>query len=201
MLAFCLAVFLLLITPGPGVLSTAGVGAAFGFQAGLRYVCGLCIGTNLVALIVVSGLAAVILSSSWARNGLLIMSSLYLLYLAARIALAGRRIAFITAASIPGLRAGLLLQLINPKAYVVNLTWFSGFMLLPNALLLETLVKFLIINLLWIPIHLLWLLAGNSVNQLDLSPRAHMLINTGMALAMLIVVALAMIPLAYPGSL
>jgi threonine/homoserine/homoserine lactone efflux protein len=200
MLAFCLAVFLLLVTPGPGVLSTAGVGAAFGFRPGLRYVCGLWIGTNLVALIVVSGLAAVILSSSWARNGLLIVSSLYLLYLAARIALAGRRIAFITAASIPGLRAGLLLQLINPKAYVVNLTWFSGFILLPNSLLLETLVKFLIINLTWIPIHLLWLLAGSSVNRLDLSPRAHMLINMAMALAMLIVVALAMVSLAYPDN-
>jgi threonine/homoserine/homoserine lactone efflux protein len=192
MLAFCLAVFLLLITPGPGVLSTAGVGTAFGFHAGLRYVCGLWIGTNLVALIVVSGLAAVILSIDWARNGLLIASSLYLLYLAARIALAGRRIAFITAASIPGLRAGLLLQLINPKAYVVNLTWFSGFILLPNSLLLETLVKFLIINLTWIPIHLLWLLAGSSVNRLDLSPRAHFAINLAMAAAMLTVVALAL---------
>jgi threonine/homoserine/homoserine lactone efflux protein len=66
MLAFILAVFLLLITPGPGVLSTAGVGAAFGFKAGLRYVFGLCIGTNLVALIVVSGLAAIILATNWA---------------------------------------------------------------------------------------------------------------------------------------
>jgi threonine/homoserine/homoserine lactone efflux protein len=191
MLAFCLAVLLLLVTPGPGVLSTAGVGAAFGFGAGLRYVGGLCIGTNLVALIVVSGLAAVVLSSSWARNTLLIISSIYLLYLAVRIAFAGRRIAFITAASKPGLRAGLLLQLINPKAYAVNLTWFSGFVLLPESLPAETLLKFLIINLFWIPIHLLWLLAGHSVNQLDLSPRAHAAINMAMALAMLAVVALA----------
>jgi len=200
MLAFSLAVLLLLATPGPGVLSTAGVGAAFGFRAGLRYVVGLCIGTNLVALIVVSGLAAVILSNSWARNGLLIFSSVYLLYLAARIAFAGRRIAFITAASIPGLRAGLLLQLINPKAYAVNLTWFSGFILLPNSLLLETLLKFLIINLIWIPIHLLWLLAGNSVNRLDLSPRAHLAINLAMALAMLAVVVLALASLGFSAS-
>jgi len=200
MLTFSLAVLLLLATPGPGVLSTAGVGAAFGFRAGLRYVVGLCIGTNLVALIVVSGLAAVILSNSWARNGLLIFSSVYLLYLAARIAFAGRRIAFITAASIPGLRAGLLLQLINPKAYAVNLTWFSGFILLPNSLLLETLLKFLIINLIWIPIHLLWLLAGNSVNRLDLSPRAHLAINLAMALAMLAVVVLALASLGFSAS-
>jgi len=195
MIAFFLAVLLLLITPGPGVLSTAGVGAAFGFRAGLRYVTGLWIGTNLVALIVVSGLAAIILANDWARYVLLILSTVYLFYLAIRIALAGRRIAFISVSSKPGLRAGLLLQLINPKAYAVNLTWFSGFVLLPQSLWLETLLKFLIINLIWIPIHLLWLMAGNSVNQLDLSPRTHFIINAGMATAMLVVVALAVFSL------
>jgi threonine/homoserine/homoserine lactone efflux protein len=191
MIAFCLAVLFLLITPGPGVLSTAGVGAAFGFRAGLRYVGGLFIGTNLVALIVVSGLAAIILANQWARNLLLIMSTAYLFYLAVRIAFAGRKIAFISSAAKPGLRAGVLLQLINPKAYAVNLTWFSGFVLLPESLLLETLLKFLIINLVWIPIHLLWLLAGSSINQLNLSPRSHFIINAAMATAMLAVVALA----------
>lgn len=195
MIAFCLAVLLLLITPGPGVLSTAGVGAAFGFRAGLRYVTGLWIGTNLVALVVVSGLAAIILANDWARYVLLILSTVYLFYLAIRIACAGRRIAFISASSKPGLRAGLLLQLINPKAYAVNLTWFSGFVLLPQSLWLETLIKFLIINLIWIPIHLLWLMAGNTVNQLDLSPRTHFIINAGMATAMLVVVALAIFSL------
>ena len=37
MLTFAAAVFLLIITPGPGVLSTAGVGAAFGWRKGLFY--------------------------------------------------------------------------------------------------------------------------------------------------------------------
>ena len=191
MLAFALAVFLLLITPGPGVLSTAGVGAAFGFRAGLHYVGGLCLGTNAVALIVVSGLAAVILAIDWARFGLMAASTLYLGYLALRIAFAGRRIAFIHAEQRPGVIAGLLLQLINPKAYAVNLAWFSGFTLLPDALLMETLLKFAIINLLWIPIHLGWLAAGNLVNQIDLAPRTHFVINLSMALAMLVVVGLA----------
>ena len=67
MLAFCIAIFLLLISPGPGVLSTAGVGAAFGFRAGLPYVVGLFPGTNLVAIAVVSGLATVVLTNDWAR--------------------------------------------------------------------------------------------------------------------------------------
>ena len=196
MLAFCLAILLLLISPGPGVLSTAGVGAAFGFRAGLRYVVGLFVGTNLVAIAVVSGLATIVLTNVWARNTLLIMSTIYLLYLAARIAFAGSRIAFIVADRQPGIRAGILLQTINPKAYAVNATLFSGFAFMPESLFTETLIKFLIINLIWIPVHLLWLSAGSAAHQLNLRPRTQFLINCGMAVAMLTVVALALVSLA-----
>ncbi len=195
MIAFTLSVLLLLITPGPGVLSTAGVGAAFGFRAGLRYVAGLCLGQNLVALLVASGLAAVILATPWARNTLLVLSALYLLSIALRIALAGKKIAFIEAVNIPGVRDALLLQIINPKAYAVNTTWLSGFALFPESLAFETLVKFIVINLVWIPIHLLWLAAGNTVNRIDLAPRTHFAINVGMALALIVVVALALLSL------
>ncbi len=195
MIAFSIAVFLLLITPGPGVLSTAGVGAAFGFRAGIRYVIGLCIGTNLVALAVVSGLATVILTTHWARNTLLVLSTLYLFYLALRIAFAGSKIAFIFADKIPGIRAALILQAINPKAYVVNTTLFSGFAFHADSLIEETLIKFLIINLIWIPIHLLWLGAGSLIEQLNLNPRMQFIVNCFMALAMLAVVGLALLSL------
>ena len=59
----------------------------------------------------------------------------------------------------------------------------------------ETLLKFVIINLIWIPIHLLWLYAGHSIHRLDLSPRTHFAINIGMALALAAVVALALLSL------
>ena len=144
---------------------------------------------------VVSGLAAVVLANAQVRVVLFALSVGYLFYLAMRIAFAGSRIAFIERQRPPSVIDGILLQAVNPKAYAVNLTWFSGFVLLPQSLWLETLLKFLIINLIWIPIHLLWLMAGNSVNQLDLSPRTHFIINAGMATAMLVVVALAVFSL------
>ena len=62
MIIFAFGVFFLIITPGPGVLSTAGVGTAYGFRSGIRYVFGLFLGTNIVALLVISGLASVIFS-------------------------------------------------------------------------------------------------------------------------------------------
>lgn len=191
MLSFALAVFFLLITPGPGVLSTAGVGAAFGRKAGLQYVSGLFVGTNLVALFVVTGLAAIVFSVPWVRNVLLAVSALYLLYLAFRIATAGAKIAFIETSTQPGFFSGLTLQFINPKAYAVNTALFTGFAFFPDALLMETLLKFAIINAIWIPIHLLWLAAGIMVERMALAPRLQFRVNLLMAGSMLMVVVLA----------
>ena len=191
MLTFIIAIFLLLITPGPGVLSTAGVGAGFGYQAGFRYLIGLCIGTNLVALAVVSGVASIMFSVPVLREILLILSAIYLLYLAARIAFSGSKIAFISSQSAPGIINGIALQIINPKAYAVNATLFTGFAFGGSNLLFETVVKFLIINSIWIPIHFLWLGAGVSLKKLALSEKKQRAINYFMAAALLAVVMLA----------
>jgi threonine/homoserine/homoserine lactone efflux protein len=193
MLTFALAVFLLIITPGPGVLTTAGFGAAYGFQPSLRYVLGLFLGTNMVMLAVITGFAAVILSIPWLRWVLMTLSIAYLLYLAARIAFAGARVGFIEAKTPPGVIGGLALQAINPKAYVVNTSLITGFSYAPENLTYEILTKALIMNAIWIPIHLAWLYAGTVLHELNLSPTVQHRINIAMALAMLSVVALAAI--------
>lgn len=192
MLTFAAAVFFLIVTPGPGVLSTAGLGAAYGFAAGLRYVVGLFIGTNLVALAVISGVAAIVLSVPVIRWVLMAASIGYLLYLASRIAFAGSRLAFIEANAPPALGSGILLQAINPKAYAVNTTLFAGFPFAPDNLMYETVAKLLIANAIWIPIHLGWLFAGASLHRLNLSERTQRSINVAMAASMLLVVALAL---------
>ncbi|MEM7303645.1 MAG: LysE family transporter [Pseudomonadota bacterium] len=192
MLAFTLAVMLLVSTPGPGVLSTAGVGSAFGYRPGLAYVVGLWIGNLMVSLMVISGLAALIFSIPGVRAVLLVASVAYLAYLAARIALSGSKIAFIESASALGAMNGFLLQFINPKAYVVSTTLFSGFAFMPDAIALEVTIKLLIFNAIWIPIHLIWLWAGVAVRRLELAPHIQRSINVGMAVAMLAVVGLAL---------
>jgi threonine/homoserine/homoserine lactone efflux protein len=191
MLTFAAAVFFLILTPGPGVLTTAGVGAAFGWRPGLRYVLGLFLGTNAVALAVVSGLWAAVETAPGLRLALVAASTLYLLYLAAKIAFAGSKVAFIEARRAPGVSGGLLLQAVNPKAYAVNTAFFTGFPFLPGDLTLELILKFAIMNAIWAPIHLLWLGAGVGLHRLDLGPRAQSAINKAMAAAMLAVVALA----------
>lgn len=191
MLAFFLAVVFLIITPGPGVLTTAGAGAAFGFRAGLAYMWGVIIGSLLVMAAVITGLAALVFSYPPVRNILLAASLAYLLYIAYRIATAGSRVAIMEAERPLGFVNGLALSVINPKAYAVMTTLFSGFAFLPDNPGLETVIKVAIYVPIAVPVHLIWLYAGASVKRLALSEAASRRINLVLALAMLAVVGLA----------
>ena len=193
MLIFVAAAILLIITPGPGVLSLAGVGSAFGFRAGLKYFIGLFVGNNLVGVFVISGVGALVLADPVTRTVLLVLSSIYLIYLASTIAISGSNIGFKGYTHEPDIKSGVLLQIINPKAYVVNSTMYSGFLLFENAYFLEVIIKVLIVNTIWIPVHFLWLYIGVFIKRLDLSLSIQRTINYFMAIAMVLVVVLSVI--------
>ncbi|MEM7090881.1 MAG: LysE family translocator [Pseudomonadota bacterium] len=193
MIEFVVAVFFLLITPGPGVLTTAGIGAAFGYRAGLGFVAGLMLGGFVNMMLVVTGVAGVVLTVPSLRIVLLFASVGYLVYLAWRIASAGSRIGFSPAQTPLGFVNGLALQFINPKAYVVSATLFSGFAFLPDAPVWEVIVKVGLFNAIWLPVHLIWLGAGARLGSLNLGQRTQRLINIAMAGSLLIVVTLALL--------
>jgi len=193
MLAFIGATLLLIITPGPGVLSIAGLGSGYGFRAGQRFLWGLWLGNFLVGLAVISGLEALIFSVAYLPETLLVLSLAYLSYLAFRIAFAGSEIAFIMASRVPGFFDALALQAVNPKAYAVNATFFTTFNFWPGHSVEEILIKILIVNAIWIPVHFGWLYAGATLHRLDLPPQVQRGINVFMALSMVIVVVLAIV--------
>jgi len=188
---FIAAVFFGLITPGPGVLTTAGIGANFGLQSGLRFVLGLFVGNNAVYLLVAGGMFTLLEAVPTLRFALALASLLYLFYLALKIAFAGSKVAFINPSEPPGFWGGVFLQFINPKAYAVNAFFLSNFPLLDEAPITEVALKFAIITLFWVPIHFLWLGLGVWLQRLELAPNVQRAINIAMALAMLTVVGLA----------
>lgn len=193
MIQFALAVSFLIITPGPGVLSVAGVGAGFGLKAGARYIAGLFVGSNLVALAVVSGLWATLSTVPYLKSVLLIVSVAFLAYLALRIGFAGASIAFNRAMKQPGAADAVFLQFVNPKAYAVNTTLFAGLpMGLPDPAT-EVALKFLILNAIWIPVHFGWLWLGITIKRLDLPERTQRRINYLMAVAMMAVVLMTLL--------
>ncbi len=190
MLTFAIVSLLMFITPGPGVLSLAGVGAAFGWRHGLRYMAGLFAGHFLVSIAVITGLAAIILAEPIIRRLLLLASAGYLGYLALRIALAGSKISFIQI-NAPGFMTGMTLQFINPKAYAVHTTFFTGFAFYPDSFVVETGLKLIIMNAIWISLHLCWLYAGCKLNELNLPDKTQKLINIFMAICLVAVVGMS----------
>lgn len=191
MFAFAIAVFFMIISPGPGVLSTAAIGAAFGFRAGARYIIGLFLGNSLVALCVILGVAALVLANPYLRYILFALSTAYILYLAKRVAFAGVDVGFHAADKKPGILDGVILQIFNPKAYVVNSTFFAGFVIWPDSYAVEVVTKFIVFNLVWFPIHFAWLWVGTKLRELNLSPDTQRNVNLAMALSLVFVVAIA----------
>jgi threonine/homoserine/homoserine lactone efflux protein len=192
MLSFATALLAILGSPGPGVLSLAGVGSAFGYRAAWAYGTGLFVGSNLVMLAAATGLAALLLARQDIRLIFMILSSGYLLYLASRVALAGSKIGFIEATHPPGFWGAIVLQVFNPKAYAVGVFTFSNYPFWPESLIVEIALKFVILNAIWIPIHIIWMWAGVSLGQLNLAPRIQRTINLVMAAALIAVVLVAL---------
>ena len=190
MLTFAIVSLLMFITPGPGVLSLAGVGAAFGWRHGMRYIAGLFAGHFLVSIAVITGLAAIILAEPFIRRLLLLASAGYLGYLALRIAMAGSKISFIQI-NAPGFMTGMTLQFVNPKAYAVHTTFFTGFAFYPDSFVVETGLKLIIMNAIWISLHLCWLYAGCKLHELNLPDKTQKLINIFMAICLVAVVGMS----------
>lgn len=193
MLAFGMAVFLLMLTPGPAILMIINTGINNGFRRSIQFVIGIIFGANIVALSVILGLASLILNYPILRLILLIFSSAYLIYLALKIL----RQSFISSANFPNKKLnfgnGIIIQLLNPKNYLVQIALFSGFLIWPSDFILEVIYKILIANLIWIPGHLAWLALGASVKTFKFSKATMNYINFIMALLILSVIFLAIL--------
>ncbi len=193
MLAFGMAVFLLMLTPGPAILMIINTGINNGFRRSIQFVIGIIFGANIVALSVILGLASLILNYPILRLILLIFSSAYLIYLALKIL----RQSFINSANFSNKKLnfsnGIIIQLLNPKNYLVQIALFSGFLIWPSDFILEVIYKILIANLIWIPGHLAWLALGASVKTFKFSKATMNYINFIMALLILSVIFLAIL--------
>ena len=193
MIAYIVISFLMMVTPGPGVLSLAGVGAGFGWKVGMMYLIGLFFGTNGVALLVVLGFKQFLFEIDGVEITFLLLSLSYLSYLSWRIATSDNKTGFKQSLKVPRLYEGIFLQFVNPKAYVVQGHLFVVLSLGMASYSNEIIVKFIIVNSIWIPIHLLWLWLGISLKKWSLAVNKQIWVNRGMGLALFAVVILSAI--------
>ena len=193
MIAYIVISFLMMVTPGPGVLSLAGVGAGFGWKVGMMYLIGLFFGTNGVALLVVLGFKQFLFEIDGVEITFLLLSLSYLSFLSWRIATSDNKTGFKQSLKVPRLYEGIFLQFVNPKAYVVQGHLFVVLSLGMASYSNEIIVKFIIVNSIWIPIHLLWLWLGISLKKWSLAVNKQIWVNRGMGLALFAVVILSAI--------
>ena len=191
MVAYIIVSFLMMVTPGPGVLSLAGVGAGFGWRIGIMYLIGLFFGTNAVALLVVLGFKQFLFEIDGVELTFLFLSLSYLSFLSWRIATSDNKTGFKETSKAPKLYEGIFLQFVNPKAYVVQGHLFVVLSLGMASYNLEILTKFLIVNSIWIPIHIFWLWLGISLKKWSLASKKQIWVNRGMGLALFAVVILS----------
>ncbi len=191
MIAYIIISFLMMVTPGPGVLSLAGVGAGFGWKVGMMYLIGLFFGTNGVALLVVLGFKQFLFEIEGVELTFLFLSLSYLSFLSWRIATSENKTGFKKSFKAPKLYEGIFLQFVNPKAYVVQGHLFVVLSLGMASYNVEILTKFIIVNSIWIPIHLFWLWLGISLKRWSLASNKQLWVNRGMGLSLFAVVILS----------
>ena len=191
MIAYIIISFLMMVTPGPGVLSLAGVGAGFGWRVGMMYLIGLFFGTNGVALLVVLGFKQFLFEIEGVELTFLFLSLSYLSFLSWRIATSENKTGFKQSLKAPKLYEGIFLQFVNPKAYVVQGHLFVVLSLGIASYNVEIITKFIIVNSIWIPIHLFWLWLGISLKRWSLASNKQVWVNRGMGLSLFAVVILS----------
>ena len=177
-------------SPGPSTVSATAMGAAFGIVRSLPYVGGLIAGTTCVLLAVAAGAVALILAVPHGGTILVAGSSVYILYLAKKIATAPPLHEGGQAVSAPAFAGGFLLAIANPKAYFAIAAVFVGSTLISNAPAADATLKIVLMTAMIVAIHLVWLLVGASLARMLRQPTISRAVNV--TLAVLLVVSAVM---------
>ena len=115
-------------TPGPNNMLLTAAGANLGFRASLSTLVAVVSGLNLIMLATALGWGVVFASQPWLHQGLRIVGSGYLLWLAWKLARAGepgeRHVS-----EMPRWYQAAFLQLLNPKGWFMALSAIGGFTL------------------------------------------------------------------------
>lgn len=192
LLLFILTSLALTGSPGPNTLSLAALSAAFGRRRVVPYMAGLNLGMVGVVALVGSGFWAVLLSWPGVAPVVTIAASLYLLYLAFRIATAPPLGARTTeAAAVPHWYAGAALSLSNPKAYVAVAAVFSRYSLVPGRAIVDQVAKGGLLLAIIVAVNILWLVAGSLLARTVRKPGIGRFVNIAFAALLVLSVVFA----------
>lgn len=171
-------------TPGPNNVMLATSGANFGFRRTVPHLLGINIGAFALSMAVCLGMGTVFTQYPALHTWMRIAGSVYLVYLAWR--LAGARVTQATGASRPlTFMEGLAFQVVNPKGWMRVVTVATVFMPsgmnVSDAALLVSVVGFV----LGVQFNTVWALFGAAIGRVLSSPLRLRVFNVVMSLSLL----------------
>ncbi len=179
LLAFTLFALVSSITPGPNNLMLMASGANFGFRRSIPHMLGIGIGFVVLLCLVGAGLIRIFDAYPVVHSVLKVVSALYLLWLAWRIARATRpKSDARTATPLTFLQAAAF-QWVNPKGWSMALTAISVYT--PDTSLAAVAMVALIFGAINLPAVSCWTLVGQIIARHLSDPRHLRLFNRGMA--------------------
>ena len=152
------------VTPGPNNLMLMTSGANFGFKRSLPHLLGVNLGFTFMVVLVGLGLTQIFDTYPISYNILKVLSVVYLLYLAFKIATADTTIASQRNKSKPmTFLQAVTFQWVNPKAWTMALTAISVYA--PTRNLDAVLFVALIFGLVNLPSITMWTILGKNIRQ------------------------------------
>jgi threonine/homoserine/homoserine lactone efflux protein len=162
-----IATSVLLGSPGPATLSLAAVGATFGVSRGLPYLTGILLGLLIAMAGAIFGVAAIF--TRWPEAKLItqLLGATYLFYVAYKIATASVLVQGESEQSkIPKLRDGLILNVLNPKAYAAFFVLFSQFLIPIADARVQYGLTYVIIFIVAVIVDSIWLIVGSGIRSI-----------------------------------
>ncbi len=176
---FAVAATVLLGSPGPGIAALISVGRRKGLVGGLGFYGGLQVGLAAAAAISAAGLFSAVQALPFAQRGLAIVATVYLLFLAWKIATAPVGEASETGSSgfAETALGGALLGVTNPKAYIAFASLMAAYPIAHGSPPLDLGIKWSICVAVMVVVDLAWLALGVAVGKTRLSPGAERAMN------------------------
>ncbi len=149
-------------TPGPANMAMMATGARFGFRAALPFVAGVVLGKQLIIWPMGFGLMELAQNAPVVFETLKWASAAYILWLAWRVAnlRLGQRD---KDARAPGFLAGLIVHPLNPKAWAMIVTAFTGFVAAGTPAFQATATIAAILLTCQVVLHPVWTFAGDRI--------------------------------------
>ncbi|MBE9540596.1 MAG: LysE family translocator [Proteobacteria bacterium] len=173
------------ITPGPNNLMLMASGANYGFRLTIPHMLGVSLGFMLMAILVGMGLAQLFKTYPFSYILLRVLSVLYLLFLAWKIANAGAPMAASSQSGHPfTFIQAALFQWVNPKAWTMALTAISVYS--PSQTLGSVVLVAAVFSAVNLPSVASWTILGREIQRLLTSQKRLITFNICMALLLVL---------------